>query len=294
MLKLSDSFSMKDSVSYSNNPVAAAKNLHSPTLWVRTRVIGGHGLHTNSKGVSEFDEVVFDTENMVPIGGVQYAMEMIFGVTGPLNIPTLNESMGIGAATSDVSASGGMPYPYGQKVCLFGVGTGGAASNNLSVLDEKYYETNIADMIPIRYTNELLSTVDATKYYGKKTIDDIMAYYLKRFDADPVIRHLYKNGEEGEDGSEVEAGYINIGSDTGVQSFTEMSLTITKKDVREWFAHNGKIEEARINTIGLYTAVYDNVAKDYHNIKLFSKLNIPTEPLALSKDMNILYRVYGA
>lgn len=283
---------LKENISIKDKVGSSAK--HAPTLWAKTRVIGGYGLHKNSQGISSLDEVVFDTENMVPLIGVQYAMEMIFGVEGSIPIPALNDTMLIGAQGSSVAPIGSMPYPYGQKVCLFGIGTGGAAENNLTELDVKYNETNVVDMIPFRYTNEALPDSEEIKYYGKKIVDDTMAYYLKRFDVDPVVRHLYKNGKDGEDGSEVDSTYFSSSTELGVESFTEIYLTITKKDVREWFEYNGNIEEARVNTIGLYTATYDADLNDYANIQLFSKLNIPTEPLSLTKDMNIIYRVYGA
>lgn len=283
-LNLRDNMHMNDKVG----------NSHPKSLWKKTEIIGGYGLYTDDKGISQLKEVVFSTENLVPLGGVQYAMESIFGVKGPVTVPTLNDAYGIGAIGSTIAPSGGLPYAYGQKVCLFGIGTGGAAENNLSVLDVKYNENNIVDMVPFRYTNEYLASSDQGKYYGKKNVDGIQAYFLKAFDQDAVIRHLYKNGEEGEDGSEVDSSIWDSTSEIGIESFVEMQLTISKKDVREWFEAQGNIEECRVNSIGLYTAVYDATLKDYANIQLFSKLNIPTEPLALTKDMNIIYRVYGA
>lgn len=283
---LRDKFSPHDNI--------AGASSHKNTLWAKTDIIGGYGLYKDGNGVSQLGEIIFRQQNIVPIGGVQNAMEMIFGIKGSLQIPTLNESMGIGAQNSMIEPSKGMPYAYGQKVCLFGIGTGGAAENNLTTLDDKYNETNITDMVPFRYTNDALSESDVIKYFGKKSVNNVTAYYLKKFDADPVIRHLYKDGEDGEDGSEVDSTYFSSSTDIEVESFTECCLTIDKKDVREWFAYNGNIEECRLNTVGLYTAIYDPDLEDYANIRLFSKLNIPTEPLSLTKDMNIIYRVYGA
>lgn len=272
---------------------------HAPTLWAKTRIMGGYGLHKNSQGISELDEVVFDQENMVPLGGVQYAMEMIYGVSGPIQVPRLDAPpYNIGAVGSTVAPSGGMPHPYGQKVCLFGVGYGGTEENNLTVIEVKYNDYEVAAMVPFRYTADPLSEADKLKYYGKKTEADssIISYYLKRFDEDPKIYHLRKNGVDGEDGSEitsVEEAY-NTPLGEGIETFTESLLTITKKDVREYFESIGKIEETRVNSIALFSAVYDNDLKDYANITMFSKLNIPSEPLSLTKDMNIIYRVYGA
>lgn len=257
------------------------------TLWAKTQIIGGYGLHKNLNGISELDEVVFETSNMVPIGGVQYAMSKMFGVNGPLSIPTLNSSMQIGSTNSSTSD---------EKICLFGVGIGGAASNNLTALDVKYTETNVSDIVPLRYTNDILTTEELNMYFGKKMVNGVQAYYLKKFNTDPEIHHFYKNGEEYEDGEELNDSSIIFDSSTEfpIESFTEVALTISKKDVREWFEESGNIEQCRINSIGLFTAAYDKVSNDYTNIRLFSKLNIPTEPLSLAKDMNILYRVYGA
>ena len=148
--------------------------------------------------------------------------------------------------------------------------------NEIVEIVNKYNEYIIPDMIPFRFSAEELSEADKVKYFGKKEIDNVTAYYLKKFDSEPVIRHVFKNGEDGEDGSEVDATYFNSATETGVSSFTEICLTVTKKDVREWFKYNGNIEESRVNTIGLFSAVYDSANDDYANIQLFSKLNIPT------------------
>lgn len=281
---------IKDSMSLSDK---ISCETPSNGLWARTEIIGGYDLYKNDRGISELGEVVFRTHNMVPIGGVQYVMEMLYGVTGPIVVPTLNEK-GIGAQSSTVVPSESMPYAYGQKVCLFGVGTGGANENNLTALEVKYNEHELNGMVPFRYTSLPLAETDKLKYFGMKTDEGGTAYYLKTFDADPAIKHLYKDGEDGEDGSEVNSSVFGSSNEVGIESFTETLLTISKKDIREWFAYNGNVETPRINTIGLFTAVYDSVKHDYANIKLFSKLNIPTEPLSLSKDMNIIYRVYGA
>lgn len=287
---------LNDKLYLSKDTISAG---HAPTLWAKTQIIGGYGLHKNSLGISELDEVVFDTTNMVPLGGVQFAMEMIYGVKGPIQVPRLDRPpYNIGATGSTIEPSGGMPHPYGQRVCLFGVGYGGTEENNLTVIEVKYNDYEVAAMVPFRYTADPLSEADKLKYYGKKTEDgsSIISYYLKRFDEEAQIHHLRKNGVEGEDGSEitsVEEAY-NTPLGEGIETFTESLLTISKKDVREYFESIGKIEETRINSIALFSAVYDDEYKDYANITMFSKLNIPTEPLSLTKDMNIIYRVYGA
>ena len=284
---LSDSFSMKDKVGGAHH--------HRPTLWAYTQIIGGYGLHTNPKtGMSELDEVVFETENMVPIGGVQFAMEQIFGVTGPLTVPSLCTTDGIGATDSTMAGSGGNPHPYGTKVCLFGIGVEGAGENNLTANEVTYLESAVSGMVPFRYTNQALSDEDKKKYFGKKTVKETQAYYLKTFDGPAVIHNYRASNIDGEDGDEVTSDAFDTTYDKTIQSLTEMNLTISKKDIKEWFTADGNVENSRVNSIALYSAVYDTNKGDYTDIHMFSKLNIPTEPMSLTKDMHVIYRVYGS
>ena len=69
-ISLADKFNLSKDTIETNTPS------RSP-LWVKTQILGGYGLHKNSQGISELDEVVFDRTNMVPLGGVQFAMEML-------------------------------------------------------------------------------------------------------------------------------------------------------------------------------------------------------------------------
>lgn len=284
---LNDSFSMKDKV--------GGAHKHRPTLWAYTQIIGGYGLHTNPEtGMSELDEVVFETENMVPIGGVQFAMEQIFGVAGPLTVPSLSKNDGIGATDSTMEGSADNPHPYGTKVCLFGIGVEGAAENNLTANEVTYLESKVSGMVPFRYTNQALSEDDQKKYFGKKMVKETQAYYLKAFDGVPVIHNFKASNVEGEDGDEVTSDAFDTVSDKTIQSLTEMNLTISKKDIKEWFTAQGNVEDSRVNSIALYSAVYDADKGDYADIRMFSKLNIPTEPMSLTKDMHVIYRVYGS
>ena len=87
-----------------------------------------------------------------------------------------------------------------------------------------------------------------------------------------------------------------------IQSFVEMHLQITKKDLKEFFTDKlGQPESCRFNSIALFDGLYTEEGKassdlfgDYANVTLFSKLNIPTEHLSLQKDLEIIYRVYGS
>ena len=86
----------------------------------------------------------------------------------------------------------------------------------------------------------------------------------------------------------------------GAQSVSWEEAKVSKKDVKEWFVNLEQEDRTRINTIALFNGRFvkndDDPTDygDYEDVRLFSKLNIPVEFLSLSKDLNIIYRIYGA
>lgn len=236
-------------------------------------------------------EQLFEEENQIVLGGGLFILEKVFNVVSPLTVEYLNDIMGI-AAEKPIEEK----YPKETCVCLFGVGTGGCGDAYTSVMDVKYHEREIFDMVPFRVTDEEMKGADIDKYWFKRRESDgKISYFLKRFEQTPEIKVLWKDGEDGEDGSEVDSGVHNTQRTEPIETFIEMILKINKKDVREYFEINGDIESARVNSIGLFTGnlqTLDNGDKDYKQVKLFSKLNIPNEMLVLSKDITIVYRIY--
>ena len=295
-------------------------------LWARTEVIGGYGdFIMNPTGKSTLGETIFEGHNMVPIGGVQYAFEQIFGVKGTqIDVPTMYDSNGIGlpnslAPTETYLTPDGehnIVYRPGHRVQLFGIGITGTAENDITVYPVDYREKDInlskvsndgqtikGTMLPFRHCAELLSEVDRKKYFGKKTgADKMIDYYLKRFEQDPQIKHIWKTGENTDDETLVSSSEVwtNLTGKNVVESFTEFYLKISKKDVKEWFIEQEQEDRTRITTIALFDGYYvrdlDDASDygDYQDVRMFSKLNIPVEYLSLSKDLNIIYRVYGS
>lgn len=249
---------------------------------LRTKIIGLDTL-TGAK--------LWEEENQIVLGGALFILEKCFNVEAPITVEYLNDIMGINTAAPIEEK-----YPKETGVCLFGVGTGGCGDASTSVVDVKYYEREIFDMVPFRVTDEEMTGADINKYWFKRYEQDgKISYFLKSFENKPEIKVLWKDGEEGEDGSEVDSGVHNTDRTEPIETFVEMILKINKKDVREYFEINGDIEAARINSIGLFTGILDVNEKgepDYKQVKLFSKLNIPNEMLVLSKDITIVYRIY--
>ena len=234
---------------------------------------------------------LFEEENQIVLGGALFILEKCFNVESPITVDYLNNIMGVntGEPIEEI-------YPKDTHVCLFGVGTGGCGDASRSVVDVKYYEREIFDMIPFRITDEEFTGADINKYWFKRHEDNgKISYFLKSFENPAEIKVLWKDGEEGEDGSEVASGVHNTQRTEPIETFVEMILKINKKDCREFFEINGDIEAARVNSIGLFTGILSTNEYgelDYKQVKLFSKLNIPNEMLVLSKDITIVYRIY--
>lgn len=282
---LSDKMKHKDSLSFVQ---------HKP--FARTRVQIGTDPHKDHRGITKLGEVLYEEENMIVLGGVLFTLEKVFGVQSKLSVDYLNNIMGI--------ATGGDPvteiYPKDTNVCLFGIGTGGCGDTMTDVKEVKYFERELKDMIPFRVVDKgTLSPEEQQMYWFKKDDENgKTSYYLKKFAATPEIKVLWKDGEGDEDGTEVPGNVHETpeGTQTPIETFVEITMKISKKDIREYFELHGNIEQTRFNTIGLFTGIKSNVedGEDYKQVKLFSKLNIPNEMLVLAKDITIVYRIYGS
>ena len=236
-------------------------------------------------------EKLWETENQIVLGGALFILEKCFNVEAPITVDYINNIMGINTADPIEEI-----YPKDTHVCLFGVGIGGCGDAYTSVVDVKYHEREIFDMIPFRITDEEFTGADVNKYWFKRYEENgNVSYFLKSFENKPEIKVLWRDGEEGEDGSEVATGVHNTERTEPIETFIEMILKVNKKDCREYFEINGNIEAARINSIGLFTGILSSNEygePDYKQVKLFSKLNIPNEMLVLSKDITIVYRIF--
>lgn len=326
-LLLNDQFTFRD----------VNKLLNQTSLWAKTEVLFGYGYNDGGLGKSYLNETLHEESNTVPIGGVQSALQYIFGVKGPITVPTLYDKYQIGRPNMSVTAKYLTPnhsvenqadsgattvtsiYNPGHFVQLFGVGVTGTAENNITVHKVGYREMfidmdgNEAEgkpngiMYPFRYTSSELDASERTKYFGKKLDAETgaTAYYLKRFETVPQIKHVWKTQDNINQNTEVSVSDETLNDSTrndAIQSFAEMHLQITKKDLKEFFADKlGQPESCRFNSIALFDGYYTETDKpanenfgDYSDVRLFSKLNIPTEHLSLQKDLEIIYRVYGS
>lgn len=319
ILRLNDSLRCdKDTVLFPEGPKGG--------LFARTEVIGGYGdVQINPTGKSTLGEQIFNTHNIVPIGGTSYALQHLFGVPETqIDIPTMHELHGIGAEDSQPTTetyktpdgTGVTVYRYGHFVQLFGIGITGSSENDIDIYPCDYRENTIeidkvnADgleirghMLPFRYTGAALDSDESKRYFGKKQdpATGITSYYLKKFETDVVIKHIWKTGEDVDNEILVPSSDVweNVSGLNVVETFAEIILKITKKDVKEYF--RDKLEQpsrCRFNTLALFNGRFtkpstnDTVYGDYEDVRLFSKLCINPEYLDLNKDLNIIYRIY--
>ena len=326
-------------ISDSINPRCGGLSDNLSGLWAKTEIVAGYRYHHEKDPfkLSFLEEEIFEPQhNMVPVSGVQSLFQMLFGVQGPINIDTLYTKHGIGLPDEPLVPSFLVPvnqdieggattmnsmYQAGHLVQLFGLGITGTAENNITVHKVGYRETDIemsvktedgivdAIMLPFRYTESELDPNERQLYFGKKVDEDTgkTGYYLKRFDAFPEIKHIWRSSDEqpGKKVNEVEATNTTIfdkSRDDALKSLVEIHFTISEYDLKEWFSYKiDQPEHARFNTIALFDGRYSELGKseadqfgDYCNVRLFSKLNIPTENVSLSKDLEFIYRIYGS
>lgn len=249
--------------------------------------------YTEVEARNEFGEVLFThAHNETVLGGALTVLEKLWGISADLKVNSINNIMGINAdATPTLDNTSATSDDI---VCLWGIGIGGCGDAFGSRRAVSFYEREIGQnghtdqMIPFRVMDAPFTSTDPNyaKYFMlNHRQDGLYEYYLKAFQTKPYIKVLWRDGTEGEDGSEVENDVYNTQRTDNIEAFVEMHLQISKKDVQEYFEHLGQPEMARVNSIGLFTArkiTLDDGRIDYVNAKLFSKLNTENNPLVVS------------
>ena len=256
-----------------------------------------------AEGFNEFGEKLFSKDlghNETVLGGALNVLEKLWDISASLKVASINHLLGI----NDI-----VPLPDSSAtpddiVCLWGVGIGGCGDAFGSIRPVHFYEREIGQngntdqMIPFRVVNEPFSSTDPNydKYFMmRKRDDEFYEYYCKAFEIPPVIKVLWKDGAEGEDGTEVGADVYNTTRTDEIETFVEMHCKIDAKDIHEYFEHLSQTEMTRINTIGLFTGRRTELSDgriDYTNVKLFSKINFDNESLVNAKTILYKYRVY--
>lgn len=239
-------------------------------------------------------EVIFKTKNKVVLAGGDMVARKLFDVptTDIGVIPSYNQELGIPdpgtedpGATYDTSAVENDP-----KVLLFCVGTDGCGTEGSQVYAVDYNSRiKPESIVPFRYpmlSNDLNLDLQES-YVGRKEDGDYVAYYFKRFASGPTLIRRYI------DGTTIEGNVYETGLD--VDCYIELTLMITKEDLREFFIATTGIDECRFNTLSLCYAYPRQVngVVHYMDIKPLTKLNISNEYMIdVTKGVEVIYHIY--
>ena len=264
--------------------------LHSHDGALKTVIMAGYDLKTSKNGIHYLGEEIIERQhNRVVVGGAINMLKTIFGADTSLTVTSLNELMSIDNTGVPVNGAS-------NTVCLFNIGIGGCGSSYADVQVTLDQANAVPSMIPFRIVSGP-EKVDQDKYWFKKSLNDSgkFAYYLKKFENNPTIHCLFKDGVGGEDGTEITGNPADYSRTEGVETFVELILEISNSDLREYFELYDNPDYPRFNTIGLCSGTLSTLSdgtQEYKNVHQFSVLNFSNEILHFDKALSIIYRVY--
>jgi hypothetical protein len=227
----------------------------------------------------------------------------MFGLKPIINFPTYNTEMQL-----DMSDEPGTEPKNNPLVCLFCVSDSGCGSKPSDVYSTTYTDrikpapanpTSAADftsdmIMPFRFVDKGADLDENLRkyYFGRKTFNTLnrIGYYFKSFDTDPQLHLRYA------DGTQITADMYNTESDQSAECYVEMRLRITRLDFRDYFEQILGWDKARISSLSLCLAWYDDEIGDYRyfqDITPYTLLNFSYQQLVDSTiGIDILYQIY--
>lgn len=247
----------------------------------------------------ETGEIIFKgLKNKVIIPGSGLIARKLFDIATPEITPSYNTAFGAAMYTPESDTPPSEPDSIAtkddHKILLFCCGIDGCGSENSQVYPVDYTKWMAPEnMIPFRYQvggNDLTKDLRQS-YFGRTAINngEYYAYYFKRFETDPALIQQFV------DGTPVDATIYDSAKTETAESYVELTLRITKEDIRDFFIATVGIDEARINSISLCSAypVEEDGFVYYKEIRPLTKLNIPNEQMIdTTKGIEIIYHIY--
>ena len=237
-------------------------------------------------------EVLGTYENKILITASIFTATNAFGIPSPITLPNYNDELGLDH-TLDYGTVKQMNTPI---VCLFCIGDSGCGTMPSDVYVAKYTDRIEPenDIIPFRYVDSGADLSDDLRqyYFGRKTIEgeNKIAYYFKAFDSTPQLHLRYT------DGTQINDEMYNIETTQAAECYVEVKLRITRLDFRDYFEAVSGWDKARISTLSLCYAWYDDTVdkyKWYQQIYPYSKLNFAAEWLVdLTKAIDFNYQLF--
>lgn len=273
--------------------------------------LSGHAFDTSIDIKNlETGEIIFKgLKNKVIISGSGLVARKLFDISNPEISPSYNTIFGDSMYTPDVdshnqeSLNGTTATKEEPKVVLFCCGIDGCGSENSQVYPVDYTKWIAPEnMIPFRYqvgTNDISDALREA-YFGRTLINggEYIAYYFKRFDNEPTLVQQYI------DGTPVDNSIWSSVKTEEAETYIEITLKVTKEDMRDYFNATTGVDSSRINSLSLcygYPVVVTekNIeGKDvervyYKDIHPLTKLHFPNEALIdQTKGIEIIYHIY--
>ena len=252
-------------------------------------------------------EVLFKGKNKVVLSGGDIVAKKLFDIDADTIIPTYNTELSLNNGPNTTISSYNFPNTSftgtaakknDPKILLFCIGTDGCGESGSQIYTVDYNSRiNPKALIPFRFIPASSSLEPATladeTYFGSKTVttggNNFTAYYFKAFDKAPKLYRQYT------DGAAIASNVYESGN-TEVDCFVELTLKITKEEMREYFTATVGLDQCRFNTISL-CAAYPLRKNDQHtymqDIRPVTKLNISNEYMIdVTKGVEIIYQIY--
>lgn len=230
--------------------------------------------------------------NKVILPGSAYTASKWFkNLVIPTKTPTYNSVLGLDKVAT-VTPEEEINSNY---VFLFAVGTDGCGPEASQKYDVDYTKWIAPEsLIPFRYQiydNDISKSM-RTKYFGRKEMlaNDRIAYYFKAFDAEPSeLKQLYV------DGTPIDQNIYTSDNPMDAETYVELKMSITNRDCRDYFVATTGINDAKVNSISLLSAVPKTIDGYiyYQNIRPVTKLNFNNIPLIdETVGVDITYQIF--
>ena len=235
---------------------------------------------------------LFRGSNKVVTAGGAFTAAKHFNIKPKIFTPSYNEILKL--ENSVVEPYDGPGIRKEELVFLFALGTDGCGQQNSDVYPVKYNSwIKPENLVPFRYTLNTndISNYAREKYFGRKVINNRIAYYFKAFDNQDNIEIK----QQYSDGTPIDENiYIAERADE-VETIVELHMSVSKGDCREFFLATTGINDARVNTISLLTAWRKEIDGFiyYQDIRPLTKLNFSNESLIdPDKGLDFTYLIY--